>query len=348
MASRLPSRSRFLSVAPETVNVHCTFLGGGFGRRSKEDFGIEAAQISKAAGRPVKVIWSREEDIQHDFYRVDGLQRMRAVVDARGNIVSWEDRVVGPSTEGYANPASTRHADQAARPPYNLPNFKLDMVFVPSPVPMHWWRAVSNTQNGFCMEAFLDECAQAAGKDPVAYRLAMLDGKPRQQHVIQLAADKAGWGKPLPARHGRGIAYYNYDGNPARDGTMVAHVIEVSVAADGQVTVTKVTSAIDCGQLINPDTVVTQVEGSIGWGLSAALWGQITVKDGRVQQSNFNDYRVLRIDEMPAVEVHLVENHEAPTGVGEPAVPGTSPCGGSTSAPRSTRARRRAPRACYA
>jgi len=288
------------------VNVHCTFLGGGFGRRSQSDFGVEAAQLSKAAGRPVKVIWTREDDIQHDFYRFEGLQRMRAVLDAQGNLVSWENRAVGKTT-------------RPGRPPYTIANMKLEQVTVQSPVPQGSWRSVANSENGWCNEAFMDEVAAAAHKDPIAFRIAMLDGQPRQQAVLQLVADKSGWGKPLAPRQGRGVSYYNYGG------TFVAMVVEAEVGRTGDVKVNRVTCALDCGQLINPDTVVTQVEGSVGWALSAALWGEITIKNGAVVQGNFNDYPVARINDMPQVDVHLVENHESPTGVGEPAVPPFAP-----------------------
>ncbi len=313
--------ARFLDVSPEKVNVHMTFLGGGFGRRSQTDFGIEAVQLSKAAGRPVKVTWSREEDIQHDLYRVNGIQRMRAVLDADGNLVSWEDRVVGSSMEAYAFPgrARGRHFDAAHVPPYEIPNYKLDMVFVPSPVPLWFWRSVANSQNGYCIEAFLDECVRAAGKDAVQYRLGMLKGNPRAMHVVQLAADKAGWTTPLPKGHGRGFGYYDYDG------TLVAQVVEAHVPPSGKVKVDRVVCAFDCGQLINPDTVVAQLESAVAWALSMALYGEITVKNGAVEQSNFPDYKVVRMDEMPPVEVHLVENHESPTGVGEPGVPPFAP-----------------------
>ena len=313
--------ARFLSVSPDTVQVHMTFLGGGFGRRSQTDYAIEAVQLSRAAGRPVKVTWSREEDIQHGYYRVDGIQRMRAVLDAGGSLVSWEDRVVGPSLEAYAFPSrgGGRHFDAAEPPQYDIPNYKLDMVFVESPVPIWFWRSVANSQDGYCNEAFMDECVRAAGKDPVQYRIAMLASNPRAQRVIQLAADKAGWNAKPAAGRGRGFAYYNYDG------TLVAQVVEAEVPADGRVKVHRVVCAFDCGQLINPDTVVAQVESAVGWALSMVLYGEITVKNGAVQQSNFTDYKVVRMNEMPKVEVYLVENHESPTGVGEPGVPAFAP-----------------------
>ena len=314
--------ARYLNVSPDTVNVHMQFLGGGFGRRSQTDYAIEAVQLSKAAGRPVKVTWSREEDIQHGYYRVDGIQRLRAVIGANGEIASWEDRVVGPSLEAYAFPqrGGGRHFDAAEPPQYDIANYKIDFVFVESPVPLWFWRSVANSQDGYCNEAFLDECIRAAGKDPVAYRLAMLTSNPRAQHVIQLAADKSGWStNKTGAGHGKGFAYYDYDG------TLVAQVVEAEVPADGKVKVNRVVCAFDCGQLINPDTVVAQVESAIGWAMSAAIYGQITVKDGAVQQSNFTDYQVIRMNEMPKVEVYLVENHESPTGVGEPGVPAFGP-----------------------
>lgn len=313
--------ARFLDVSPDSVHVHMQFLGGGFGRRSQTDYAIEAVQLSRAAGRPVKVTWSREEDVQHGYYRVDGIQRMRAVLDADGNLRSWEDRVVGPSLEAYAFPSrgGGRHFDAAEPPQYEIPNFKLDMVFVESPVPIWFWRSVANSQDGYCNEAFMDECARAAGKDPVQYRQAMLRANPRAQHVLQLAADRAGWSTKPAAGRGRGVAYYNYDG------TLVAQVVEVEVPADGKVKVQRVVCAMDCGQLVNPDTVVAQVESAIGWALSMVLYGEITVKDGAVQQSNFTDYKVIRMNEMPKVEVYLVENHESPTGVGEPGVPAFAP-----------------------
>lgn len=313
--------ARFLNVPPDTVHVHMTFLGGGFGRRSQTDYAIEAVQLSKAAGRPVKVTWSREEDIQHGYYRVDGIQRMRAVLDAAGNIVSWEDRVVGPSLEAYAFPTrgGGRHFDAAEPPQYEIPNYTLDMVFVESPVPIWFWRSVANSQDGYCNEAFMDECARAAGRDPVQYRLDLLKSNPRAQHVIRLAADKAGWSTKPAAGRGRGFAYYDYDG------TLVAQVVELEVPATGKPKVHRVVCAFDCGQLVNPDTVVAQLESAIGWALSMVLYGEITVKNGAVQQSNFTDYKVVRMNEMPKVEVVLVENHESPTGVGEPGVPAFAP-----------------------
>lgn len=311
--------AKFLNVPPDSVHVHMTLLGGGFGRRSQTDYAIEAVQLSKAAGRPVKVIWTREEDIQHDFYRVDGIQRLRAVIDAQGRIASWEDRAVGPSLEAFAFPGMRQHFDAPQAPPYDIPNYKLDMVLAATPAPLWFWRAVANSQNGYCMEAFMDECAHAAGRDAVQFRLAMLHGNPRAAHVVQLAADKSGWGTPLPKGRGRGFAFYDYDG------TLVAQVVEVEASAGGKPKVTRVVCAFDCGQLINPDTVVAQVESAVGWALSAALYGEITVKDGAVQQSNFTDYHVVRMNEMPPVEVHLVENHESPTGVGEPGVPPFAP-----------------------
>jgi isoquinoline 1-oxidoreductase beta subunit len=313
--------AKFLSLDPSAVTVHVTLLGGGFGRRAYSDFVIDAVQIAKAAKRPVKVIWSRDEDIQHDLYRTASVQRLRAELDASGKPVSWFNRVAGPSDAGYWNPKSL-HMGEMDPPeviPYAIQNRIADFVYVPAPVPLGAWRAVVNTQNAFCVESFIDELAVATKQDPVEFRLAMLDGKPRMQNVIRLAAESAGWGKPLPQGRGRGISFFDYDG------TYVAQVAEVTVAADGAIRVDRVTCAFDCGQMVNPDTIRAQIEGSVAWAVSATLYGEITVKNGRTVQSNFNDYPVIRLPEMPRVDVHLVVNEEEPSGVGEPAVPGVAP-----------------------
>jgi isoquinoline 1-oxidoreductase beta subunit len=256
----------------------------------------------------VQVVWTREEDIQHDFYRFEGLQRMRAVVDEAGNIASWEARGVG----------NTR----PPRPPYTIPNLRLESVAVRGPVPMGPWRSVANSENGWCLEAFMDEVSAAAKMDPIAFRIGLLKGTPRAQEVLRLVGEKSGWGKPLPPGTGRGVSFYAYGG---LSGTLAAMVVEAEVPAGGEVKVKRVTCAMDCGQLINPDTVVTQIEGAVGWALSAALWGEITVKGGHVEQGNFDTYPVARMSDMPEVDVHLVVNHERPTGVGEQAVPGFAP-----------------------
>jgi isoquinoline 1-oxidoreductase subunit beta len=313
--------ARLLDLPVDAVTVHVTFLGGGFGRRAYADFVIDAVQIAKAVGKPVKVVWSREEDVQHDLYRPAGAQRLRAALDGRGRPVSWENRVAGPATAGYWDPGS-EHPGRSDAPDeilYAIPNRFADFVYVPAPVPIGAWRAVRHTQNVFCIESFLDELAHAAGADSMEYRLALLEGDPRARSVLELVRDRSGWGRPLSPGRGRGVAFMRYGG------TYVAHVAEVTAGADGMLRVDRVTCAFDCGQMINPDTVRAQIESAIIWGLSAALWGEITVEHGRTVQSNFHDYRVARMRDAPAIAVHLVENHETPTGVGEPAVPGVAP-----------------------
>jgi isoquinoline 1-oxidoreductase beta subunit len=263
------------------------------------------------------VVWTREDDIQHDMYRPAQLQRFRARLDANGRPMTWDNRVVGPSTDAWWNPRTTApgRREGGEEPPYDVATTVNDFVQVASPVPLGAWRAVQNGQNGFCFESFVDECAHAMGSDPVAYRLARLAGKPRQQAVVRLAAEKAGWATPLPKGRGRGIAFFDYDG------TYVAQVAEVTVTKRDGIRVDRVVCAFDCGTVINPDTVKAQVESAVVWATTATLYGEITMKDGRTQQSNFHDYRVLRMADSPRVEVHLIRNTETPTGVGEPAVP---------------------------
>jgi isoquinoline 1-oxidoreductase beta subunit len=313
--------ARELKIPLEKVTVHVTLLGGGFGRRAYSDFVIDAVQIAKAAKAPVKVIWSREEDVQHDLYRPASVQRIRAGLSADGQPVSWENHVAGPSNDGYWNPTSQHlgSRDPPEEIPYAIPNRRAEFSFVRTPVPIGAWRSVVNSQNAFCVESFIDELAEAAKQDAVAFRVRLLEGKPRMQHVVRLAAEKSKWGTPLPKGRGRGMAFFDYDG------TYVAQVAEVSVASDGKWRLERLTCAFDCGQIINPDTVRAQIEGSVVWGLSAVKYGEIRVRDGRTVESNFHDYRVLRMNEMPEVDIHLVTNTETPTGVGEPAVPPVAP-----------------------
>jgi isoquinoline 1-oxidoreductase beta subunit len=302
----------------EKVEAHVTFLGGGFGRRAYQDFVIEAVELSKQVGAPVKVVWTREDDIQHDLYRPAQLQRFRATLDAAGRPTVLQNRIVGPSTEAWWNPATTNpgRREGGEPPPYEITNTLNDFVRVPAPVPLGAWRAVQNGQNGFCFESFIDECAHAAGADPVEYRIALLGpSRSRQQAVVRLAAERSQWSTKLPKGRGRGIAFFDYDG------TYIAEVAEVTVTKRDGIHVDRVVCAFDCGIVINPDTVRAQVESAVVWATTAALYGEITVKDGRTVQSNFHDYRVMRMAEAPVVEVHLIRNTEAPTGVGEPAVP---------------------------
>ena len=310
--------SQLTKIPLEKVDAHVTFMGGGFGRRAYQDFVVEAVELSQRAGVPVKVLWTREDDIQHDMYRPAQLQRFRASLDADGRLITLQNRIVGPSTEAWWNPSTTspQRREGGETPPYDYVNTLNDFVRVPAPVPLGAWRAVQNGQNGYCFESFIDECAHASHVDPVAYRLMLLGSKrPRQQAVIRLAAEKSQWDTRLPRGRGRGIAFFDYAG------TYVAEVAEVTVTKHEGIHVDRVVCAFDCGTIVNPDTVRAQAESAVVWATSAALYGEITMKDGRTVQSNFHDYRVLRMADSPLVEVHLVRNLETPSGVGEPAVP---------------------------
>jgi isoquinoline 1-oxidoreductase beta subunit len=302
----------------DTVKIHNHLIGGGFGRRLEADGTVLAVKIARHVDGPVKVIWSREEDIQHDMYRPYYLDRLSAGLDAAGKPVAWTHRIAGSSVMARYYPPYFKDGldpdavEAAAEPPYALPNIHVDYVRVEPPgVQTSWWRGVGPTHNVFVVESFMDELAHAARQDPVAYRQGLLGHNPRALAVLSLAAEKAGWGSPLPTRHGRGISVqFAY-------GSYASQVAEVEVAADGSVKVKRIVCAIDCGMYVNPDTIEAQVQGGTLFGLTAALHGSITFKDGRVEQSNFDTYLPMRIDEVPAVETHLIKNAEAPGGVGE-------------------------------
>ncbi len=316
--------AKLLGLPEEKVKVHTTLLGGGFGRRAMPDFVVEAAHVSKAAGAPVKVVWTREDDMQHDFYRPASYHRVGAGIDSSGRLVAWTHRLVAPSVIaqvfGIQPKAGEADAvDGAAQLPYSVPNLLVDYVMVNTAVPVGWWRSVYNSQNPFVNECFLDEVAAAAGKDPYELRRQLLPEGSRLRGVLELAATKAGWGKPLPAGHARGIAgHFSF-------GSYIAQVAEVSVEASGKVKVHRVVCAVDCGRVVNPDTIEAQMESGIVYGLTAALKGAITIEKGRAQQNNFHDYQMLRMDEMPFVEVHIQPSKEAPGGVGEPGTPPIAP-----------------------
>jgi isoquinoline 1-oxidoreductase beta subunit len=302
----------------DVVKIHNHLIGGGFGRRLEADGTVLAVKIAKHIDSPVKVIWSREEDIQHDMYRPYYLDRLSAGLDATGKPVAWMHRIAGSSVMARYYPPYVKDGldpdavEAAAEPPYALPNIHVDFVRVEPPgVRTSWWRGVGPTHNVFVVESFIDELAHAARQDPVAYRKELLGHNPRALAVLSLAAEKAGWGSPLPARNGRGISVqFAY-------GSYTSQVAEVEVAPDGSVKVKRIVCAIDCGMYVNPDTIEAQVQGGTLFGLTAALHGSITFKDGRVEQSNFDTYLPMRIDEVPMVETHLVKNAEAPGGVGE-------------------------------
>ena len=312
------------------------FAGGSFGRRAnpQSDFLVETAHIVKAIdGRaPVKLVWSREDDMRSGYYRPFFLHRLRATLDAEGRPLAWSHRLVGQSIalgspfEGgmIKDGVDATSVEGASNLPYAIPNLAVDLHTTNAEVrlPIQWWRSVGSSHTAFSTEVFIDELAEAAGQDPVAYRLALLSEHPRHAGVLRLAAEKAGWDRPLaPAggRRGRGVAVHE------SFNSFVAHVIEVSVGDDGSFKVDRVVCAVDCGIAVNPDVVRAQMEGGSAFALGAALHEAITLKDGLVEQSNFHDYNILRINEMPKVEVHIVPSAAAPTGVGEPGVPPVAP-----------------------
>lgn len=315
-------------LAPEKIKINTTFLGGGFGRRLYWDFVLDAVEASKAVGTPVKVIWTREDDIQHDFYRPASYNVLTAGLDEKGMPVAWKHRIVGTSILQYFPPLSHLLRNDGLDPtsiggagdifPYNIANVYVDYVLHNPGVPTGFWRSVGNSQNGFILESFIDELAVAAGKDPFEYRLQLLRN-PRDKGVLELAAHKAKWGSPLPAGVYRGIAeHFAY-------GSYCAQVAEVSVSKDGKVKVHRIVCAIDPGWVVNPDTFKAQAESGIVTGLSGALFGEITIKNGRVEQSNFHDYPVPRMSDMPKIEVYILQGEGEQGGAGEPATPPATP-----------------------
>lgn len=313
----------------EKVRVHNQYLGGGFGRRLEVDFIAQSVQFARQIRGPVKFVWSREEDVQHDMYRPFYHDRLAAALDDKGRPVAWTHRVTGSSIMArFAPPAVKDGVDpdavEGARDlMYGIPNVHVDYVRHEPPVPTAFWRGVGPTHNVFVVESFIDELAHAAKQDPYAYRRELLAKQPRAKAVLELAAAKAGWDQPLAKkdghRVGRGISVQH------AFGSYMAQVAEVAVNGDGEVQVTRVVCAVDCGHVVNPDTVKAQLEGGVIFGVGAALWNEITFDKGRVQQSNFGDYRMLRINESPAIEVHFVTSTEAPGGIGEPGTSALAP-----------------------
>jgi isoquinoline 1-oxidoreductase beta subunit len=310
----------------DKVVVHNHLIGGGFGRRLEIDGVIRAVQIAQHVEGPVKVVWTREEDIQHDMYRPYFFDRMSAGLDARGMPVAWNHRFAGSSIIArwapplFSNGLDPDTTEGAIDLVYALPNLHVEYLRVePAGIPTAFWRSVGPSHNVFVTESFMDELAAAARQDPVAYRRALLDKSPRAKAVLELAAEKAGWGQPLPDRVGRGVsvqfAFANY----------IAQVAEVEVSKDGAVRVRRVVCAVDCGTPVNPDTIRAQVQGAIIFGITAALYGEITLKDGRVEQTNFDTYQILRMNEAPAIEVYIVQSPEPPGGMGEPGTSAIAP-----------------------
>jgi len=303
----------------DKVVVHNHLIGGGFGRRLEIDGVIRAVQIAQHVDGPVKVVWTREEDIQHDMYRPYFFDRISAGLDEKGMPVAWNHRFAGSSVIArwlpplFKNGLDPDTTNGAINLIYALPNMHVEYIRVEPPgIPTAFWRSVGPSHNVFVTESFIDELAAAARQDPVAYRRALLDKSPRAKAVLELAAEKAGWGQPLPKGIGRGVSVQ------FAFATYMAQVAEVEVSKDGTVRVRRVVCAVDCGTVVNPDTVQAQIQSAIIFGITAALYGEITLKDGRVEQTNFDTYQVLRMNEAPAIEVHIAQSSEPPGGMGEP------------------------------
>lgn len=323
-----------LGLKPERVRIHTVLGGGSFGRRGNPvgDWAAELASIVRAfdARAPVHLVWTREDDIHGGFYRPQVLHRVEAGVDAEGRIAGWRHTIVTQSVFGPTPFAAMMVKDGVDRSsvegvadsPYAIADLEVDLHTVTSPVPVLWWRSVGHSHSAHVVETVVDELAALAKKDPVAFRMALLERDPRARVVLKLAADKAGWGKPLPQGRGRGVAYH------FSFGTRVAMVADVTVKGK-RLRVDRIVAAVDCGVAINPDVVTAQIEGAIGFALSAVLRNRITLNGGVVEQSNFDDYEPTRISEMPAVEVHIVKSLEAPSGIGEPGVPPLAPAIGN-------------------
>jgi len=316
-------------LAPDKVKLNTTLLGGGFGRRANvaSDFVVEAVHVAKVAKAPVKVIWTREDDLAGGWYRPMWHDRFAAGLDASGNPIAWTHTIVGQSIltgtafepYGVKDGIDSASVEGAADLLYGIPNLQVDLHTPKIDVPVQWWRSVGHSHTGFSVESFFDEVAHAGGKDTCELRRTLLASQPRMLAVLNLVAEKAGWGKPLAPGRGRGIAtHFSFD-------SYVAQVIEASVEKDGTVRVHRVVCAVDCGRTVNPDIVKSQMEGGIVFGLTAALKTEITLENGRVQQHNFYDYPMLRMFESPEIEVHIVPSEQSPTGVGEPSVPPVAP-----------------------
>ncbi|TFW28826.1 xanthine dehydrogenase family protein molybdopterin-binding subunit [Duganella callida] len=325
--TQVPARARddaakVLGLAPEKVTLHNHLVGGGFGRRLYTDYVTQAAAVARQVKAPVKVVWSREQDIQHGLFRGLYAHSVSATLGADGKPVAFSHKIAGPSNLAAFAPGWLKdgldidNVEGSDIFSYDIPNYRSEYTQEDGPVPTAFWRGVGPTRNMTVLEGFLDELAQKAGKEPLEYRLSMLSKEPRAANVLKLAAQNAGWGQPLPPRSGRGIALMR------SWGTYLAQVVELSVSDAGEVTVKRVVCAVDCGQVVNPDTVKAQIQSGINYGITAGLFGLITIKDGRVEQSNFHDYPILRINQAPKIDVVIVDSREAPGGIGEPGTAG--------------------------
>jgi isoquinoline 1-oxidoreductase beta subunit len=316
-----------LGLKPEQVKINMLYAGGSFGRRGNawSDYLADATVIAKTegSGKPVKLVWSREDDMRAGFYRPAYLHSLKAGTDKSGKIVSWQQRIVGQSIMAgtfldTGSPIDTSSVEGVSNMPYEIPNLKVELHTTKLGLPIQWWRSVGSTHTAYAVECFLDEVARSTKQDPVALRRGLLEKHPRHLAVLNLAAEKAGWGTPLPAGTARGVALHECFGS------VVAEIVEVSKKGSSY-KVDKVVCAVDCGIAVNPNVIAMQMESGIVYGLAAAMTGEITLKDGVVQQSNFHDYQVMRINQMPKVEVHLVPSTNKPSGVGEPGTPPIAP-----------------------
>ena len=322
----LMTAQKVTGLKPEQIHVHTTYLGGGFGRRGEMDAVEEALQTSKATGKPVKVIWTREEDIQNDFYRPGNCCRIEGAIDEKGELTAWSHKVVAPSIFGRVFPERVKSGvdpaavEGVANMEYEIPNLRVEYVRMDTPIPVGFWRSVGSSHNAFTVESFMDELAHAAGKDPVEFRLNLLRNHPRVRRVIEVAAEKAGWAKSLKKGEGRGMAYH------FSFGSHVAQVAEVSVQEkEGTIKVNRVVCAVDCGPVVHPAIITAQMKSGILMGLSAALRERVDFAKGGVVSSNFDNYELLRMKEIPEIEVHIVSSGEKMGGIGEPGLPPIAP-----------------------
>ena len=317
--------AKLLGIAPENVLINTLLAGGTFGRRLTHDYVVEATRIAQAFGKPIpiKLVWTREDDTQGGYFRPMTVHALKAGLDNKGNIIAWRHRIVGQSINqslgyGESNPDLSL-VEGAVDLPYHIPNLSIEQHIVDLPLPVLYWRSVAHSHTAFAKEMFINELAAKTRQDPLALRIKLLAKHPRQRNLLQLAAEKAGWSTPLPAGKARGIAVHE------SFHSLVAQVAEVTVKDTGQYQIDKVNCVVDCGLAVNPDVVTAQMEGGIGFGLSPALFSEITLKEGKVEQSSFHNYPVLRMPQMPAVEVTIMPSNEPPTGVGEPGVPPIAP-----------------------
>jgi CO/xanthine dehydrogenase Mo-binding subunit len=323
-----------IGLDPDQVKVNVTLMGGGFGRRLEHDYAVEAALVSKAINAPVKVIWTREDDMRFSPYRPASLHQLSATLDGSGYPAALTHRIISPSISGQKGQPTPNNVDpdlpDEAGPVYGLPNYSIEYVMTDTPVPLGWMRSVYALQAAFALESFIDELAVAARKDPLQYRLHLLAKDQdlqyfsttwhtaRMRGVLQLAAEKAGWDKPLRGGHYRGVACFGCFAS------YMAEVVEITMEND-QPRVRRVVAVVDCGQVINPSILEQQIQGGIVYGLGNALRAKITIEKGRVVQGNFDDYSPLRMEETPTVEVYFVPSTDVPTGIGEPSVPPIAP-----------------------